>query len=145
MSSGSPRTTVMNLTFDGGMDQRTNVRQTQAPQVISATNVRFPENGSVEKRPGTNAVAGAYVGGTGFAAGSGRLLTCRDELLIVDGNYIGTYAKNLGTPFVLKDRVPECNVYDEPVDTAAYSVSQPDVATLSNGLEIHVWAANNNS
>lgn len=146
MSSGSNKTVVLNFNFDGSMDQRSHARQAQSPQVLSATNVRYPELGSVEKRPGMAAVAGAFFDAgalSNLINGKGRLMKCGDELLVTDGYYIGTHFTHptAGQTFVKKGRVPEALSRYREVDSSQYEVSQPDVAVTASGLEFHVWCS----
>lgn len=144
MSSGSPRTQVINLPLDGSMDQRTHARQTQAPQVLRATNVRYPDLGAVEKRPGMSLAASSFSTGAQMIPGDGKLMACRDEVVATDGYTVGSLAFINGDwRLTAKGQMPEAVSYSKPVDTTQYMVSQPDVAVLSNGLEIHVWCANN--
>jgi len=151
MSSGSQKTIILNYELDGSMDQRTHVRQVAAPQVIRATNVRYPDIGAVEKRQGIASItnsfstAGGQPGGT-MTNGNGKLMTCRDELLVTDGFKVGSLAVH-ASPNVLVDKgkIPEMTSTYIPVDTTQYTVSQPDVAVTSQGLVFHVWAANDRS
>lgn len=147
MSSGSAKTLVLNFNLDGSMDQRSHARQAQSPQVLSATNVRYPELGSVEKRNGIAAVAGAFFEAgviSNIIGGKGKLMRCGDELLVTDGYYVGTHFTHptLGEMFVRKGRVPEALSHYREVDSSQYVVNQPDVAVTSDGLEFHVWCSN---
>lgn len=145
MSSGSSKTGVLNVPFDGSVDQRTHPRQAQSPQVLRATNARYPRIGAVDKRFGVDQQATGFSSGAAFDAGSGKLLTCRDEVLVLDRYNIGTLIRSGGTRVVNKGRAPEAFSTERPLDTSQYSVSQPDVAALENGLEIHTWAGNDRS
>lgn len=142
MSTGSPKTGVVNLPFDGSMDQRAHPRQVQSPQVLRATNARYGRLGAVDKRPGIDTAVSAFFGGQPFEPGSGKLMTCRDELLFIDGYNIGTLTTAGGNRVINKGKVPEGFSVERPLDTSQYSVSQPDVAVLENGFEIHTWASN---
>lgn len=147
MSSGSPKTQVVNIPLDGSMDQRTHARQVQAPQVISATNVRCLDIGSTEKRAGMSVVSGSFVEEGGIVAatapGEGRLMACGDELLLTDGQRIGTLYTHpvVGDVFIDKGRVPAAISTRIDLDTSPYAVSQPDIAIDVNGTEFHVWCA----
>lgn len=147
MSSGSPKTQVIQLNFDGSMDQRTHPRQLQSPQVISATNVRYPRIGAAEKRNGSALVGNSFFGGAAMRVGQGKLLAHRDELIVIDGTNAGSLSElQDGTRRIIqKGKVPEATSTAHPVDTTQYSVSQPDVSVGSTNLAFHIWAGNDRS
>jgi len=147
MSSGSPKTQVIQLNFDGSMDQRTHPRQLQSPQVIRATNVRYPRIGATEKRNGMAFVGNSFFGGAAMQSGQGKLLSHRDELIVIDSTNAGSLSElQDGTwRIIQKGKVPEATSTAHPVDTTQYSVSQPDVSVGSTNLAFHVWAGNDRS
>ena len=147
MSSGSPKTQVLNLPLDGSMDQRSHARQAQAPMVLRATNVRYPELGAVEKRRGLTSVANSFFNEgilTSLTPLRGKLISAGDELLVVDGYYVGTLFTHptLGQTFVKKGRVPEAMSRTREVDSSQYLVLQQDTCISSLGHEFHVWCSN---
>jgi hypothetical protein len=147
MSSGSPKTQVIQLNFDGSMDQRTHPRQLQSPQVLGATNVRYPRIGAAEKRNGMSVVTSSFFGGSTMAIGQGKLLAHRDELVVIDGFNVGSLSELPdGTRrLIQKGKVPEATSTAHPIDSTQYSVSQADVSVGSTNLAFHVWAGNDRS
>lgn len=133
---------TMHLPFDGGMDQRTHPRQTQAPAVLEAANVRYNLNGGVEKRPGIRQVAGGFKDGYTLVVGQGKLIGFGDELIAADKFRFGSraVAGNAGIDyFTNKGKIPEATSKLKNIPSTQYTVLDPDVGSTSDGLVIHAW------
>lgn len=141
MSTGSSKATQsINLAFDGGMDQRTHPRQTQAPTVLEAVNVRYPQLGGVEKRAGLRNLGGVFRDGYSMVPGQGRLLGFQDELIVTDKYRMGSRSVAAGTEwFVNKGKIPEATGKLTQVASTQYQVVGQDVGTTTDGLLIHAW------
>lgn len=140
MSTGSPKTTVIQLNFDGGMDQRTHPRQVQSPMVLRATNARYPRVGAAEKRNGIVSITSQFYPGIPMNVGQGKLLAHRDELLVIDGYLAGSVDVGTGsTRAIAKSLVPEAVSTARAVDSSQYGVMQPSVAIGGNGVEYYAW------
>lgn len=141
MSTGSSKATQsINLTFDGGMDQRTHPRQTQAPTVLDAVNVRYPQLGGVEKRFGLRNLGGVFRDGYSMVPGQGRLIGFQDELIVTDKYRFGSRSVAAGTEwYVNKGKIPEATSKLRPIASTQYQVVGQDVGATSDGLLVHAW------
>jgi hypothetical protein len=150
MSGGTPNTKALELPLDGGMDQRQHPRQVQAPLTRQAVNVRWPNLGAVDKRPGNDLVATQFFKAgvaSSMVAGQGALMALNNELIVTDGYTVGSLSDSAGTNRIIsKGQIPEAVSSSRPVGTTQYFVSQPDVAYQpTTDLLFHVWCANDRS
>lgn len=132
-------TTKIEIPFDGSMDQRTHPRQVQAPNVLQAVNVRFRKLGGVEKRPGSKLIGNTFVGGYQLQPNA-KVMSIRDEVLVVDGFRCGTYSSSAGQDRLIdKGKVPECLSRYQDINTSQYQIFQQTIAYSQDGLIFHAW------
>lgn len=143
MSTGNSKNTQsIDIPFDGGMDQRTHPRRTNAPTVLEAVNVRYPQLGGVEKRNGVQLMTGGFRDGYQLVRGQGRMVNFGDELIVTDKFRYGS--RSIGGVggqgyFVNKGKIPEATSKLKAVDSTQYQVFGPDVGATSDGLLVHAW------
>lgn len=140
MSSSSSKVQGLELSFDGGMDQRQHPKQLGPPGVQSAVNIRWKHSGGMQKRFGTSRVAQGFRNGYALIGGKAKVIGFRDEVLVTDHYRIGSMAR-AGTPtpwFVDKGKVPEAVSRMRPIDTTQYLVIGPDMCAVG-GLVFHAW------
>lgn len=81
---------TIHLPVSGGVEQGTDDIN-QPAGMVAATNVRFFQDGSAEKRPGHEVIStlddvtGQWDSGSYIVAGSGRLIASGDRLMLADG------------------------------------------------------------
>lgn len=129
------RQPIAQFPLDGGMDQRTHRRMVQPPATLDAVNVRYPEVGGVERRPGCGLVANSFQG-SDLIPGRGKLFSIGNELLATDGYTIGTL---VGDTFLAKDKVPEAVPSMRPVTSPIHPIEQHDVTLSLTGVIFTAW------
>lgn len=76
---------VVSYTLQSGVDESTSPEALQPGQLLTAENVRFRKDGSVEKRKGHVGAFETIGGAYGLTSREGRLVANGDELLLIDG------------------------------------------------------------
>jgi len=132
-------TDKVDISFDGGMDQRSHPRQAQAPNVLQAVNVRFKKLGGLEKRAGSKPLATSFVGGY-VPQYNSKVLNIRDEVLVVDGVRCGSYTSSAGQDRIIdKGPIPECLSKYQDITTSQYTIEDQDICYSGDNLIFHAW------
>lgn len=128
---------MIHLPFAGGLDQRTDDRHSDPNKLLVAKNLRFDKNGRLVKRLGTEVLANT-LGGDPISSGQGQVFAYRDEVAVIDGYRLGTYAAVKTSDLLDKDDVSEALVTRESFAHAGSDVDRPDIA-VGNGVVLSVY------
>lgn len=125
------------LTFQGGINSKTDALQLQPPSLLSLQNARFDKVGALNKRPGYNILGNQVVNNQNITS-SVAIDTFLDELNLFDNQNIYTYLKSIDS---WQNRGPAISVVDSNLSILRSSTSQqlnPDSTSVS-GITLFVW------
>lgn len=137
---------VVQFDFSGGVNQQTDARHVQPGELTNLVNGQFDKVGSIRKRAGFTALSRATTAGGNWNAGK-ALATFGDELLMLDGTYLGSYSPAI-SKWVVKDfackfgALPRKGIVSGAASQAwtgnAQNYIAPDMA-IANGLLVVSW------
>ena len=126
----------INFSFQGGLSTEQDEFQIQPPNLLLAENVRFTEDGKINKRPGTTPLSTQVVGGTNIQTVQ-SLEVYNNELVLFDGQSVYTWLPSVSQWL---NRGSAFAVVNQQYSIVRNSYQQNNVdGTSLNGLECYVW------
>ena len=136
---------LVHVKLTGGLEQHTDRHHLQPGKMQGLINGRFTKEGSIRKRQGYTALS-STIGALPLNSGVGRLISYKNELLVTDGNKLGSYSPGSNT-FIYKDKVPEMLATRAPIagiigsgaNGSVGALFCPDTAT-NGAFTITAWS-----
>lgn len=130
---------TVHIPIQSGMDEGKDSLNLPRGSLVYAQNVRFSKDGSAVKRPGHTLLCNRFNATTAISAGSGRLISNGDRLLLADGLRLHQYAVGSKT-WSTKSVVPRHTGTSKSVASTNTVIAHSDqcIATGTNGREYQV-------
>lgn len=129
--------TIIPLSFQGGLESKTDALQLQPPSLLSLSNAKFDKLGALNKRPGYD-ILSRNVLSQGIINSAVAIDSFNNELNLFDNKNIYTYIDAVDSWANRGPAISLINTNQSIVRVAAAQQLNPDSVSLNN-INVYVW------